>query len=287
MNHCWRVSAFGDEIARDLEEQLAALRFEQIAYVEVRASWGVNVVDLDSRRLNKVSSHLRTAGIGVSAIASPVGKAAITGDFELERRRLRSAVRVAECLSTNLVRVFSFFVPAGSYQQHRDEVLRRMSSFAREAAGHGITLVHENESYIYGDNAERCLDLIESVGSPALRLAFDPANFVQVGVKPFSDAWPLLGEHVAHFHVKDAVAVDRTGYEPYPASVPDQRLMLSIRPAGEGDGELREMLAALDCSGYQGFLTLEPHLSERLPDRGGADRLTVAHHALRQLVDTV
>jgi len=118
-------------------------------------------------------------------------------DLDAELGRLRAALDAAERLGTPLVRVFSFYVPDGRYAEHRDEVLRRMSVMAAEAAARGITLVHENESGIYGDVAERCLDLVESVGSPALRIAFDPANFVQCEVRPVSEAWPLLRDHVA------------------------------------------------------------------------------------------
>ena len=61
--------------------------------------------------------------------------------------------------------------------------------------------------------------------------------------------------------------------------------MLSVRPAGEGDGELPALLRELDRTGYRGFLTLEPHLHFHLPELDGAQRLHVAAAALRGLVD--
>ena len=33
-------------------------------------------------------------------------------------------------------------------------------------------------------------------------------------------------------------------------------------PAGQGDGQLRETLAALRESGFAGFMSLEPHLAQ-------------------------
>ena len=46
---------------------------------------------------------------------------------------------------------------------------------------------------------------------------WDAANFVQVGTTtPTTTAWPLLRDYVAHVHIKDAVAIDRTGLVPYP-----------------------------------------------------------------------
>jgi sugar phosphate isomerase/epimerase len=160
-----------------------------------------------------------------------------------------------------------------------------MSRFAGEAAAQNMILVHENESYIYGDDARRCRDLMDSVGSPALEIAFDPANFVQVGVRPFDDAWPLLREHVGHFHVKDAVSVDRSRLPPYPSHVPEERLMASVRPAGEGEAQLTELLRGLAKQEYKGYLVIEPHLHHRLPDLDGAGRFAVALKALRKLLD--
>jgi sugar phosphate isomerase/epimerase len=280
----WRLSAFGDEIAYDLEDQVAVLREHGVAALELRTAWGINVVDMDPERLQRAAGLLGDAGIAVSAVGSPVGKAAVDGDFDAELSRLRAALEAARRLGTNRVRVFSFFIPDGRHADFRDEVLRRMSVFAREAAARGLVLAHENESYIYGDDAEHCLDLVQSVGSPALEIAFDPANFVQVGVRPFDDAWPLLEEHVGHFHVKDAVRVDRDGVAPYPARAPEGQLMASVRPAGEGEGQLRELLGRLESRGYRGFLVVEPHLQLRLPNLDPAERFAVALAATRRLV---
>jgi sugar phosphate isomerase/epimerase len=287
MSDRWPLSAFADEIAADLEEQVEALCAERVGHVELRSAWGVNVVDLGPERLRRAASVLRGAGIGVSAIGSPVGKAPVDGDLDQELGRFRAALAAADALGTGLIRIFSFFVTDGRYAEHRDEVLRRLAALAGEAQASGVTLVHENESYIYGDTAERCRDLVESVASPALRLAFDPANFVQVGVRPHAEAWPLLADHVTHFHVKDAVAVDRRGGPPYPAPAPEGTLMGSVRLPGEGDGQLPELLAELAGRGYAGFLTIEPHLASRMPEASGAERFAAATRALRGLVDAL
>ncbi|MGH2929561.1 MAG: sugar phosphate isomerase/epimerase family protein, partial [Solirubrobacteraceae bacterium] len=203
---------------------------------------------------------------------------------EAEQPRLQRSLDAAERLGTRLVRVFSYYVD-GHYRELREVVVRRMSAMAREAERRGLVLVMENESGIYGDLPDRCLDVLESVGSPALRCAFDPANFVQCGADPMRDAWSRLQPYVVHVHIKDAVPIDRTGIEPYPAPAPPERVMGAVRPAGEGAGGLRELLAALIEREYQGILTLEPHLTARLPELSGAERFRVAVSALRGLLD--
>ena len=283
MSDRWPLSAFADEVAPDLDEQLEALRAEEIGHVELRSAGGVNVADMSGEQLDEAARALREAGIGVSAIGSPVGKAPVDGDLDAELGRLRACLDAAERLDTSLVRVFSFYIPEGRYAEHRDEVLRRMAALTALAAERGATLVHENESHIYGDTGERCRDLVESVGSPALRIAFDPANFVQCDVKPMAEAWPLLRDYITHVHIKDAVAVDRGGAA-YPAEALPGAVMLSVRPAGDGDGDVPGLLRELDACGYRGFLTLEPHLHFHLPEMDGPQRLHVAASALRGLV---
>ncbi len=283
----FRLSAFGDEIASDLGTQIAALRRHDVRFLELRSAWDTNVIDLSDADLRRAHERLTAEGIGVSAVASPVGKVPIDADFDAELGRCRRALAAARRLGTAMVRIFSFFIPDGRYPRHRDEVVRRLAAFAREAERAQVTLVVENESYVYGDTPERCLDLMEAVGSAALRMAFDPANFVQVGVRPHTRAWPVLKRYVVHVHIKDAVAVDRSDLPPYPQRIPGERLMDSVRLPGEGQGELRSILRDLAAEGYGGFLTLEPHLKRRLPAQDGQERLGAAVAALRTLISEV
>jgi sugar phosphate isomerase/epimerase len=183
--------------------------------------------------------------MGVSAIASPIGKVDVFDEPETELERLKRAVAAAHQLDSSYIRVFSFYRPDGvPVEAIRDRVLTRMRALADVAEREGVILLHENEKDIYGDAPHRVLDLIESVGSGALRVAWDSANFVQVGVRPFTDGYAPLRPHLEYLQVKDAIAA--TG---------------EVVPAGEGDGELVATLTALRDDGYQGFASLEPHLA--------------------------
>lgn len=266
------LSGFGDEIAAELDEQIDALLTDAIQYVEFRAAWGKNVLDLDDEEVERARAALERRGVRVSALGSPIGKVGIHDDFEAHRARFRRALWVADRLGTRFIRVFSFFMPAVEAPRHRDEVLRRLGALVAEAATAGVTLLHENEREIYGDIPERCLDLIESIGSPALRVTFDPANFVQVGVRPFDHAYPLLRDYIAYLHIKDAVMADR-----------------SVRVAGEGDGQLPELLRAEAERGFQGFASLEPHLKSggRYAGFTGPDLFHEAAAALKRLLAAI
>jgi sugar phosphate isomerase/epimerase len=240
------LSGFADEISPEPGVQLATLAAESIRYLELRSAWSANVASLTDAELARFRREIADAGVRVSAIGSPVGKIGIGAPFGPELGRMRRIADVADLFGTTIVRVFSFFIPAGEPpERYRQAVIDRMGALAEIAAERGIVLAHENEKEIYGDIPERCADLIASVGSPALRATFDAANFVQCGVRPHTDGYPLLRPHLVYLQVKDALAA--TG---------------QVVPAGQGDGEVRETLAALAASGFSGYASLEPHLAE-------------------------
>jgi sugar phosphate isomerase/epimerase len=243
----WTLSGFGDEIDADPVIQLSVLRALGAGSIEVRSAWGTNVVELTDDQLSVLGRLISERGMAVSAIASPLGKVDYQSPFNAELHRLSRALSAAHVLGARYIRIFSFYRPAGvTPVAIRDEVLRRLSAMAEIASRDGIVLLHENEKEIYGDIPSRVLDLIESVGSDALRVAWDNANFVQVGVKPYTDGYAMLRPHLEYLQVKDAISA--TGV---------------VVPAGEGDGELRETLTALRDDGYAGYASLEPHLAEQ------------------------
>jgi sugar phosphate isomerase/epimerase len=264
------LSGFADEISPDLDEQLAVLSGESISHLELRSVWSTNVADLDEGQVARLRRQLDDSGVRVSAIGSPIGKIGIDAPFEPELERLRRVADVAGELGTTIVRVFSFFIPQGQApERYRLRVIDRMAALAALAAERGLVLAHENEKEIYGDRPERCADIIATVGSPALQATFDAANFVQCGVRPHSDAYELLRPFLVYVQIKDAVTA--TG---------------EVTPAGQGDGQVRETLAALRDSGFAGYLSLEPHLvtAGRYGGFSGADGFRLASGALKGLL---
>jgi sugar phosphate isomerase/epimerase len=242
----WTLSGFGDEIDEDPRVQIAVLQSLGANHLELRSAWGINVVDFSTDQLQAIGTVLADREMRVSAIASPVGKVDVTVPVEAELARLGRAIVAAQSLDCRYIRIFSFFrAPGVDVGSIRDGVLTRMRALADLAEKEGVILLHENEKDIYGDVPARVLDLIESVGSDALRVAWDSANFVQVGVRPFTEGYRMLRPHLEYLQVKDAIA--STG---------------EVTPAGEGDGQLLETITALRDDGYSGFASLEPHLAD-------------------------
>ena len=267
----WTLTGFADEVSPDFTEQIALLVKLRIRHLEFRSAWKTNVLDLTEAQLSEAKSMLDTAGIGVSSIGSPIGKIKISRDMEPHLDRMRHAARLANYFGARYVRVFSFFIERGDDpDHHRDEVITRMTAIASIAQEHGVVALHENEKHIFGDIPRRCVDLVEAVNSPSFRLIMDPANFVQCDVKPYDDAYLLMRPHLGYMHIKDA----RFGAN-------------DVLPAGEGDGQLREVIRALCTDGFDGFFSLEPHLGQFDAFGGmcGPELWTRAYDAFTRLLD--
>jgi sugar phosphate isomerase/epimerase len=241
----WTLSGFADEIDPDLAAQCTVLRELGIRYMEFRSAWDVNVLDLTDAQIEDVKRIVAEHDLHVSSIGSPIGKINIEDDFDTHLERMDRAVWVAHQLGAPFIRVFSFFLtPAQKPEDYRDEVVRRMRALAARALAGGVVLLHENEKEIFGDLPSRVHDIVTSVDSPALRLAWDAANYVQCGVVPFPEAYELLRPYTEYIQIKDAVLATA-----------------EVVPAGEGDGRIRETMRALVADGFDGFFSMEPHLA--------------------------
>mgnify|MGYP000088423279 CR=1 FL=1 len=266
------TSGFADEIASDLETQLDTLERLGIGRLDLRSVDGTNVLDFSPEQVERVRDELAERGFEVTSIGSPVGKVDVEDDFEPHFERFETALERADQFDTDYVRLFSYYIPEGDDPtDHRAAVLRRMQRKADRAAEAGVVLLHENEKDIYGDTPERCRDLLTAVHSRAFRAVFDPANFLEVGVDPYPEALLDVVEYVDQLHVKDARMGERG----------------AIEPAGEGDGSIPAVLAALGRRGFRGAASLEPHLAHAGEKGGftGPEAYEVATDALRDCFD--
>ena len=239
------LSGFSDEIAPELDLQLAALQEWDVTHLELRAADGVNVSDFTPEKVREVKAKLEAAGISVSSIGSPLGKIGIQEDFAPHLDKLKRTLEIQKELGAPYVRMFSFYIPQDQNPaDFREEVLDRLGRMVEEAKAWDSVLLHDNEKDIYGDNASRCKELMDAFYGPHFQAVFDFANFVQVGQETLP-AYELLKPYVTYVHVKDAQWGTGT-----------------VVPASQGDGHVGEILADLIGGGWKGFLSLEPHLTD-------------------------
>ena len=190
-----KLSAFADEVIEDFRGQVEYLAKERIGYIEPRFIDRKNIMDLSRSELKEARRLIRDHGLKVSAIGSPIGKVRLDEPFRPHLDKFKHVVDLALFFETPFIRVFSYYAPQGkNIDDYRDEVLDRMAAKLRFVQDVDVTMVHENETHIYGHSAENCVDLARTLDSPKLRLAYDPANFVW-GEKIANNVevcWPLM-----------------------------------------------------------------------------------------------
>lgn len=259
------LSAFADEFAPDLETQMKLLAAEEINRIDLRTVGGINVLRLSDQEVQHIKKRLDAHGFQIASIASPIGAIGITDEFAPHLKDFFRAVDLAKFFGTPYIRIFSFRIPKGEDKdKYKTEVLSRMTELTRIAEQEGVVLLIDNDPPYYVDNGYRARDILETINSPHLRLAFDPGNFVRAPVLPMTDAYPLVEPYISYIHMKDARI--NTG-----------EAVLS----GDGDGEIRKLIAALKEKNYSGIISVEP---QGKPGIANPDFSVAAVKALKKLL---
>jgi sugar phosphate isomerase/epimerase len=274
----WPVGGFagiGDEAAPDLSGQLRAVAELGWDALELRTVDGVALADLDRAARDRLVRAVEAAGVRVPCVDSRIGSwsGSIAAPFEPDLAELSTLAELCAALGSRYVRIMSYPNAGLPEPRWRRVVVARIRRLTEAAEDAGVVLLHENCAGWAASSADRVLDLLDTVASPALRLLFDVGNGVAHGY----DAATLLAElvpFVAHVHVKDALgAGEDTTY-----TLP-----------GDGRAGVEECLQLLRAGGYRGVLSVEPHLAtrpheDRWADAGGAAAFVAAGRRLVELV---
>lgn len=239
------ITGFADEIHTDIQVQVKLLHELGIKFIEFRSANGKNVAEYTLEEAKEIKKYLKENDIRISAIGSPIGKIGITEDFAPHFENFKKVVELAKLFETPYIRMFSFFIPKGENPDtYREEVFKRIERMIEYAGSRQVVLLHENEKDIYGDTADRCYELFKAFYGDHFKCTFDFANFVQCRQDTLK-AYELLKPYIEYVHIKDALFENG-----------------EVVPAGEGDGNVLQILKSLDREGYGGFLSLEPHLAD-------------------------
>lgn len=235
-----KIYAFADEASGEVDGQIRAAHRNSLSGIELRGTELGNVSDLSFVAACLIYKKLKDAGLSVWSMGSPIGKIGINDNFEAHLEKLKNTLELCRVFGTKNIRMFSFYMPGNENpDDYRNAVIDRLARMAEMAKSYGVTLCHENEKGIYGENAERCLEIHKAL--PEIRGVFDPANFVQCGVDTLK-AWDMLNPYIKYMHIKDALADGR------------------VVPAGAGIGNVKEIANKYIAMGGCEF-TIEPHLT--------------------------
>lgn len=243
----WTLSGFTDEAGPATETQIAAAKKAGLRHVDLRTVDGHNIsaIPLDAAKAS--ADKLKNAGIKVGMFGSPIGKIDISDDFAKDLERIRHLAKLKPIFHCDRVRIFSYYnknkEPAAQWQA---EVFRRLQELKNIAEQEGLVLYHENEAGIYGEGCARNIQILDAFrdadGNGAFRGIFDFDNYNHAKEDVWEN-WTKLRDRTDAFHLKDS---DKNGQHV---------------PVGQGNGQVRKILADAVARGWTGILSLEPHLA--------------------------
>jgi sugar phosphate isomerase/epimerase len=244
------LSGIGDEASPLLSRQLAAHRELGWSHIEIRNIERRNLTDLGEEEFAAAAEAIEASGLQVSCFSAQLANWSrrIDSDFERDVEEMRRAIPRMARLGTPFIRSMSYpnADPPWKDEDWRREAVRRLRVLARMAEDAGVTIVHENCSGWGGQGPRQTLILLADVGSPRFRLVFDTGNPVAFRQDPWA-YYEAVREHVAYVHVKDYIRG------------PDGKER-AVFP-GEGEGAVRRIIADLIRRGYDGGISIEPHLT--------------------------
>ena len=270
-----KVSIVTDEISSDLETAL-----------EIAADWGLKHVELrgvGSQRVGSLEPYweehtyqtLRRAGVKVVALSPGIFKILLPQSAAEENTVLRwmeeaeyqaaarqralveqhlrvilpQTIKMAQRLEVPTIIVFGFVKPDDSNNPCPTAVIDYLRQAAQQAERAGITLALENEHICWADTAAHTAQIIEQVGSKALRANWDPGNAAYANENPYPEGYRQIKQYLQHVHFKDVSADPRTG-----------RKQCVLQGEIDWHGQLR----ALQSDGYQGFISIETHCRPKI-----------------------
>jgi sugar phosphate isomerase/epimerase len=253
------LTGFADEAATSIEGQIEATKELGWSNIEMRGVEGKGMVDLSDGQFEEVVRRLDEAGVQVNCFGSAIanwGKQ-ITDPWEKTDAEVKTAIKRMKRLGAKLVRIMSYAVlkDREADDQMKDERFKRVRLIKKMFDDAGMLAVHENCMNYGGMSWKHTLELVENV--PGLRLVYDTGNPVftddRAKAKPYpkQSSWEFYSkvkQHVSYVHIKDGnwnAAAQKCDF-----TMP-----------GEGQGDVLRIVKDLVASGYDGGISMEPHVA--------------------------
>jgi sugar phosphate isomerase/epimerase len=269
------LTGIGDEAGAPLEVQIQAVQALGWGHLEMRNVQMdglpvMNTHDLPDDAFDRLVGRLAEAGVSVVAFGSVIGNWAhsVEEDFAVTEGEVARAIPKMQRLGTKFVRIMSYKPRVDGDgrdlpDQMESERFRRLREIKRRFDDAGLICVHENCMNYGGMSISHALRTLEAV--PGLRWVFDTANpcFNEDRDRPGhrQDPWAFyqaVRPAISHVHVKDGV------WNP-------SKKDLDYTMPGAGQGRVADILADLHRTGYDGFVSIEPHISVVFHSAGAED----------------
>lgn len=274
INDATLFTGIADEAGNALATQIAAHRalgwdtFE-MRNVQVGDYPNANIHELPEAAFDQLCEELAAVDMRVAAFGSTIANWAhrIEDPFSLTTEKIARAIPRMQRLGAKFIRIMSYAVckntdGSDADEQFATERFQRLREIHERFTDAGLTCVHENCMNYGGMGIRYALETLEHV--PGLKWVFDTGNPVfnrdrDQSAPVMQDSWSFyqaVKPHIAHLHVKDGyMEGDRVIYT----------------DPGEGSGQVGRIVADLLASGYEGMISIEPHVSVVFHDAASAD----------------
>lgn len=269
------LTGFADEAGIGIEAQIKATLDLGWKHIESRNINGKNLHDISDAEFDRVAGLLQDNGITVNCFGSTIANWSklITEPMDSSVAEARRAVIRMQRLGTKLVRIMSFAVlkDRSPDDQMEAERFNRVRELHAMFSGAGLTPVHENCMNYGGMGWSYTLRLLENV--PGLKLVFDTGNpvftpdYAKPRPWPRQSSWEFythVKDHIAYVHIKDGIWHEATQTSEY--TYP-----------GEGHAEVPRILKDLLSRGYDGGISIEPHLATVFHNEKNETKESVMH----------
>src|SRR5438046_1683616 len=249
------LTGIGDEAGNTIDAQIAATKelgwqHLEARGVEVSGFPKANLHDVPDQAFDIVERRLKENGIGVYCFGSTIMNWAKTVEtpWEVTLAEVKRCLPRMQRLGTKFVRIMSF-KPRDDEARIPGVVFDRVREVTKMFLNGGMSWRH-------------ALELLDQASG--LKWVFDTANPVfnpdRSKPKPWPrqdpwEFWEHIRDHVVHIHVKDATwnpAKNDADYN-WP---------------GEGQGRVRDILKDALARGYDGGVSIEPHMVVVFHDTG-------------------
>ena len=282
-----RLSVITDEISQNLGHALDVMAEYGCKDAELRNIYDKYIVDADEEMLARAEAEIKRTGMKVCCIDTPFFKCdldaagentaagathgAETRNLDDQMMLLQRAIDLCKRFDTPYIRIFSFWKRGQLTPDIEDRIADALVQPAEVAARAGVVLLLENEHACYLGTGKETARVIEKVGSPALKMVWDPGNAFMAGEQPFPSGWEAAKAHVDHIHIKDARVTD------------EGKLEWTV--VGKGEIDYVGHFRALKEAGYTGVLALETHYKGPNGDKEEASRDCLA--GMKRLVESL
>lgn len=212
----------------------------------------------EARDVIGAAALVRERGFEVACVtlgffASPLCFA--RGGGEAFTEALRGAVDAAQVLGAGLVNTYNVGVPLSMWGD-------AVAPAAEYAASRGVVITLENEAHDESGLPQNVAALCEKIASPGFGTQFDPCNYYHAGVEPFPAAYHAVKDHIRYVHLKGGVLYDEALDGVHRGSpMRDGRGSIGYVPLPEAAFNVEAIVRRLKRDGYNGWVSLEPHVT--------------------------